>query len=544
MRVKIALALALCALALAIGNAMVRYQSYRHSELTCSAMVEGKWASAIELSHEFKGRPLQEERVANCRCLALLETGSGNQCVAEVEQFWTRDEHSDWLPDPAISRFVISQLWENGKRQEAASRVRQAGLEYPEAPGIAMLEFEIRTQLESEETVLREISRRVTSKSPSGLLLLLADAHINRREYDQALELARLVDESDDLSKLAVQIQTKALGYSNQVTELRKLYNIGLNSSEARAEDLASYSIAMTQMALEDPQHSPVTLLEEALERHEEFSDRELLKDAFHTMLQLLSPVEPGRLAAVQEKAKQVLGEVHEISDEEIGRMSILAEEGETPVGTLVVYPRNPLPGDSLWVSAAEEHLADSTYEQYPIRTGEPVALRRTLGSHPVSWVWKNQSGDTCGSDSIWPLAGRETSHGIERGPCTVAQEYSVETRSGDSKTRVITVILDSADWRILRLLQVRGELPFLSYTEERGTSGTIKSKPAFTAAALRNILFPQSRGESTMVGFAFHLGGEIEAMNFIGKNPLSFLDLFRPEQEDLVTHLARRGRS
>ncbi|MBZ0112877.1 MAG: alkaline phosphatase family protein, partial [Thermoanaerobaculia bacterium] len=150
-----------------------------------------------------------------------------------------------------------------------------------------------------------------------------------------------------------------------------------------------------------------------------------------------------------------------------------------------------------------------------------------------------------CGSGAIWPLPGRPLVSTRERMEmCRPAPPpFTPTLASGDGRVRAFVVLLDSAEWRLVRFLQAREELPTLSFMEATGVSGPINSNPPFTAAALKTILFPRSQGEASVLSLMHGLGREIEGLNFIGANPLASLRWLLPQERDLLETLGAGDR-
>jgi hypothetical protein len=112
----------------------------------------------------------------------------------------------------------------------------------------------------------------------------------------------------------------------------------------------------------------------------------------------------------------------------------------------------------------------------------------------------------------------------------------------GDGRRRVFQVILDCADWRIVRYGLARGELPFFERALASGRRGVLDSYPPFTSLAITKLVRPRKQGVRSFPELVHQLGVEIEGLNFVGRNPLSGLEWVLPEEPELFETFARAG--
>ena len=60
-----------------------------------------------------------------------------------------------------------------------------------------------------------------------------------------------------------------------------------------------------------------------------------------------------------------------------------------------------------------------------------------------------------------------------------------------DGHRRVLAIVLDCADWRLVQYLRTRGELPMLGHLLDHGQRAVLRSEPALTAAAMQSLVHP-----------------------------------------------------
>jgi hypothetical protein len=107
-----------------------------------------------------------------------------------------------------------------------------------------------------------------------------------------------------------------------------------------------------------------------------------------------------------------------------------------------------------------------------------------------------------------------------------------------DGRRRVALVLLDCGDWRILRYLLARGELPVIASLLHAGHRAVLDSDPPLTAAALEALVWPNRRGDASLLGLVHRMGVELAGLASIGDNPFAKLAWVLPESDDLFSTL------
>jgi hypothetical protein len=163
-----------------------------------------------------------------------------------------------------------------------------------------------------------------------------------------------------------------------------------------------------------------------------------------------------------------------------------------------------------------------------------------------VRWVVVRANGTPCESGTV-VAAPPETTVTIERlaaCPDRQAALGSLRGYAADGHRRVFVVIADSGEWRIIRYLQARGELPVLARLEREGSSRLLGSEPPMTSEALRRLVFPQAPTELTFVERINQLGDQIGYLPAVQRHPVAGLALAVRRQASIFEVLAASGHS
>ncbi|MDX1502801.1 MAG: hypothetical protein R3325_10600, partial [Thermoanaerobaculia bacterium] len=154
------------------------------ADRVCAAAAEGRYAAAVELSDGVGGADPAAQRVAECRAVALLETGRREEAVSTLEEQLARRAGDDWLPLPPLTALLIEERRDRGDLQEAADLAYRAAGRYPEAYLLRFLELDLRCRLEDETAVLADARERLqrAGAAESRLRLELAARHGRREE--------------------------------------------------------------------------------------------------------------------------------------------------------------------------------------------------------------------------------------------------------------------------------------------------------------------------------------------------------------------------
>jgi hypothetical protein len=210
-----------------------------------------------------------------------------------------------------------------------------------------------------------------------------------------------------------------------------------------------------------------------------------------------------------------------------------------------LVFQLTDLPEDAvLLVSPDADAPVDADYERFEPPAGGLLALERTEGEAPPRWVVR--TGDrVLGSGVAHPIAGDARPVEIAmREEARIPTPHLRARPPGDGRRRVLLLLLDCGDWRIIRYLMARGELPVLAALLRDGHRAVLDSDPPLTAAALEALVWPLRRGDASLLGLVHRMGGELAGLSSVGENPFEEIAWVLPESDDLFSTLAAGGRS
>ena len=308
------------------------------------------------------------------------------------------------------------------------------------------------------------------------------------------------------------------------------------------ADLAARYALRLSVDHLEDPEASVLTLLRQAIEREDALRDRNVIW-ALHRRL-IVESLAAGRprdaLAAYDAAAGRI--DLSGITRRELEEAVRLAEGGAPRArrGSLRFVAPEGLSAGRFLVSPPPEDAPDAGYKAHPVDGARAVVVDRTLGHHPVRWVFQDADGAVRASGSVWPEAERRLDVVIEpRAAFPEARPVAepAERRAPDGRRRVIAVLADCADWRLTEYLRARGDLPFHDHLFARGHRSVLESRPAFTAAAMQALVWPvgdEADAGAPSLRWMHQLGLELAGLEAVGRNPLDALTWLLPRRSGL----------
>ena len=497
-----------------------RLESLRSEAVACDALAASDLAAAIA------SEPTTWDGQI-CRALALLATGRTDDAVAAVEA-GPLDEQ---LPPPALTRALIQARREEGQLAAASELARRAAIAWPEDAETMVLELQLRSAVEDEDEVLRELGERTDAGSALRRLLVAA-AWIDRTQPQVALEV--LGEAPDGLPPERVELWYRtgllaqaALGEGEATRALVATWK-ATGADPAIVDGF--YAAAVSAHGVPDPDQTFADLLADAAPASEPL-DRPLLTSYLYTRW-IFHLVVDGRI----DDALAVYDDVHErvsmttITRDAIARLDVEIEDGdEGPTAALRVLTDGP--GELL----VEGPTLDAAWTGVPL--GRATLVSVPYSPLPLRWVFRDDQG-VRGSGTTWPAPGKATELVVTSRPPAEASGFERRTRAGDGRRKVLTVILDCADWRITNYLRARGELPVIDAMIAEGWSGVLDSDPPYTAAAMRALVYPVEDRQVTTLGQVHELGMELAGLASIGQNPFAALGQLLPAAPDLFSTL------
>jgi hypothetical protein len=532
-RTALLLALLLASL-LAAGLSWSRLGGERRAAAACDLAGQGRFEEAVQSS---EGLPLAE--VAECRCAALAELGRLEQCLAELEAALVGPEPADFLPPLPLTRLLLARLRDGGRAEAAAPLARRAGASWPDDGMLRYLEFTVRAQVDGEDAAARALAAELESGGGHGDLRLLLAAVFERRGDLAAAARALGVAPPEGQQEAWYRRSLEVAAGRGDVPWMKALCRRWRAEGGAPSLVAAAYVVSLGNYQLSDPERPMPDLYAEAL------ADEDVLPAELAEFVTWRYAAELALLGRSEEALAVYRRGKERYPMEAIGEDELLAGGGgavgasSAAVGTL----RLQVDAARVRVSPPPSASVDSPFEELPVVDGSVVVQRRP-DAHPVRWVALDPGGGVVGSGSARVSAGQDASVEVQaRPPSAASAPWTRSLRPADGKTRIALVIWDCADWRLVRYLQARGELPVLRSLMETGTRAVVRSTPAYTAAAMEALVHPEGPGSSGVLPALHEIGAEIRERRSVPLNPLEPLAWFVPQRDDTAEHFARGDR-
>ncbi|MFQ5418485.1 MAG: hypothetical protein ACE5FL_15770, partial [Myxococcota bacterium] len=512
----------------------------------CEAVDHRDWKTVLAKTRDRVGASDTGHAAAECRCLALLATGAGDACVALLDRALGEDGGDDWAPGPALSVHLIQTWREQGRGRDAAALARRAARRHPEDPTLFYLELETRSGIEDESQVLRELAARVPSRGPHAarMRVSLANRYLFRGDPAGALEVLGLQppEAAGDAAGIWYDTRGMALANGGDVRALREHYDGWRRAGGDPTELAARYALALSIAGLFDPETPTVELLSAAFASSERLDDAKLAEAvAIRLILALISDGRTARAIGVYDEARQRF-ELAGLSRGELERSETHRLLSDTPeghrTGTLRFRVEPSLDGATLWISPDIDLPVDTSFVAMAMPPSARLEVRRTLGTAPQRWVYRDADDRTLASGTVHPVPGRSVDVDIAPRTPRSPERVTLSRRPGDGHRRVALLLLDCGDWRIVEYLRARGELPTLDALFREGHRAVLDSDPPLTGAALEALVWPNRRSDASFVGLVHRVGVELAGLSSIGVNPFAALAWILPEENDLFTTL------
>ena len=566
-----------------------RLDAQRAVSRICDAVAVADWPTALDGSERWVGTSAPGRRVSECRALALMATGEVPAAVELLERQLAAEGNRDWVPDPLLVMLVADDRQKQGRLPAAIELVQRANGDDPTDPDLQYLELDLRSRREPPTRVLDDLTARLEAMGPAAPLLRIriAQRRLARREVEPARAL--LGDSPPPTAGLPggdgwrdewFRVRSALAGVAADPADLAEVVAAWRVAGGNDDEVLAWHALTRSLYQVHDPALPTLTLLESAVERCPAAGEW-LCSTLARRLLGTYQVA--GRTSDALALYDALAGQV----DVGLSRQEILRSEAIRELESAGNPEAPPSParvrfridqataaaaqGDlRLWVTPSDDEPVDSPYRPYPIGSERPVEVLWREGVAPLRWVLRRDLGmggthpDTDGpvlaSGSSWPAAGQALEIRVrpqEDGAVTVAttldatsgdaaarDETTAELRRpADGHRRVLVVILDCADWRLVQYLRARGELPSFGSLLRRGHRAVVESRPAFTAAAIDALTHPAAPQIPTPLARLHELGIELASNTFVGGNPVASLGWLLPERRGLFATLGSGDR-
>jgi hypothetical protein len=513
---------------------------------TCEASAAGDAAAAVAVSEALPAEDLGNPDVRlglECRCAALSRLARGGDCLDMLDAALSDRAGADWVP-PVPQVLALAERWQtHGQAARAADLASRARAANPASPDLIELEARTVAQAESPERAVARLRRRIPELPEAQartLGIVLASQALGVGAFADALTLGGHDPPADPAQVRAwANIRSRAQGALGDRDGLVATLAAWQRRGGHPGEVAANYALLMSHFQLADPTRDWTTLLADAASLPAEGmepSTRERLLARLVTHLALNGRLEEAlrtydeahRTYAMPEISRAELerlaagGAVRGGSSGHRGRVEFHAPGG----GRLLVAPDASEPPDAAWTELVVDEAG-------------PVVVERSAGVAPLRWVWRADavSGGT-GSGLAWVRASGTTNTDIRPGAARRPPSPPGDRRPGDGRPRVWVVVVDCLDWRVLRSLQMRGEMPTMARMLASGWYAVLHQEPALTAAAMEALVYPEPQPPPGVVGVLHQLGTELAGLASVGRNPFGGLSVLMPPRRDLFTLL------
>ncbi len=514
----------------------------------CRAVEEERYGDAIAQSEGLVA-PDEDGRVAaECRCWALLNEGRRDECASLIDDLLQDEEARDWVPHPVLATLVARTRVQQGRAVEAANLARATAEVHPTVLQILELEIQTRSAVEGIQTAHEAIEARIEPGVESlPLQIALAASYLGRFDWQRALAVLGETPPpiGHPLQLLWYENRARAIATGGDIDGLRAHFERWAAAGADPIDLRGRYALRVSVSHLRDPEKTDIELLEEALVDQAKLRDAHLRWALYRRLIgTLIADTRIDDALAVYDEAVAFV-EFPNLDREEIARAAL--PELEAPGGQgpqtgaieFVLAEATDWHG-RLLVSPDPREAPDRDFEAFEFGAYTPVRVERARSYTPQRWVVQDDDGRVRGSGMVWPQVGQTV-------PVRVALRDAaalpgvVTTRPtlpADGRRRVFNLILDCADWRLVQYLRARNELPFLDALLRDGYRAVLESRPAFTAAAMEALVWPEKDREVSFVGLLHQMGLEIGGLSSVGRNPFGFLSAVLPSSESLFDRL------
>lgn len=520
---------------------------------TCAAVDAEKFDEALALSQTGSSATGAGRELAQCRCVAFLSTGNRDACTALLDPLLRTPEAADWVPHPVLTKLMLRTWRSAGEIAPAAELAARAASIHRDDLDLLQLELMLRSASRDEAELLAELEKRLDD-DPSAYAqrLVLALAWSRRAQHADALRVLgeRPPPIDDRLALPWYESRIQAQAGTGDLAAVKATFAAWKNTGWDPVDLAARYALRLSTDQLVDPETPTIELLRRAIATQDQLADRNIVWGLHRRLIaELLVSGQPEAALAAYDEGSKVI-ELAGITRDEIER-AVQRQRAPAAGGLpaeIVFRLSAELSGGVLLLSPGPEEPPDAAYRSLAVPKQGELTLAMGRGLHPRRYVLRDASGTVRASGAFWPEPGTTTrieptltAGGGEREIAPAnddARPKASERRPGDGRRRVIAILPDCGDWRLVGYLRARGELPFHDQLFERGHHAVLESRPAFTAAALQSLVWPAIPRTRTAIDWVHDLGLELAGLEAVGSNPVGFLAWVLPERPNLFETL------
>lgn len=494
----------------------------------CDVAGEGRWEDAARLGAQLGGEGLAPAVGARCHCIALVNAGRPQECVERALVELRRN--AEWVPDDESAIVLLDQLAVQHRAADAAAVVDRI----PPSADARVLLPAIHT-VRTDPHRLERLARRVADLPCCGdahAQLGLAALALERADIALQLVPAQVPPSSPEAATIWADLRSNALAVAGDEAGAMQVMDAWERAGASTGAVAARRARLIGRYRFDHTRFDEY--IDVALARRKDVDDPGLVRFLYFAKLQqLLHANDTAAMAALIAEAKAWDPEFKPSA--ELGRQ--LAGDGAA--GGPATLRFEPPPGMHVLVSPDPAGPADAPFEELTAA----AEVKRTISPWPVRWVLVREDGARCGSGLLWPVAGGAAKPHLAPGPCIPPRPAAVVQRApADGRRRIVVVMLDSMDWRVVRYAFARGEAPFLEHLATVGASGVLVNEPAFTIVALQKLVEPGRQQRVSTFGIVNELGEQLALFEQIGGHPFPVIQSLIPTPPTFFDALAARG--
>ena len=436
----------------------------------CGAAETGDWTRALQNTEGLAIDGSAGRDLAECRCYALLATDRGAECESLMEQLLADPNADGWSPRPPLAIHLIQTHRDAGRIREAADLARRAARQYPDNADLFYLELSTRVSVEDEESVLKELQARIDpeNREATRMRASLATRHLIRGDTDSALQILGPGPPTGNRDAIERWYDTRGMALANagDLGEVQRNYNDWRAAGGDPIILQARYALTLSIAGLADTDATPIELLRNALSSASGIIPERLVEAlATRLILTLVDGDQQAEALAIFDRYQKRF-EFSGLTREELERSMVhhrlASKDDQTLRQTIRFTLPNPAPGSALWVSPPPDESVDSDFGAVEWPESGIIEVTRRIDFAPVRWVHRSAAGDIAASGTVSPLPGSVQEIAISPGELRPPKRVNLHRESADGSRRVILIMLDCADWRLIQYLRTRGELPVL----------------------------------------------------------------------------------
>jgi hypothetical protein len=542
----------LAALAIATGLGVISVQRAEQQAAiveACGAAETGDWKRALQNTEGLSLGGSAGRDAAECRCYALLALDREAECESLMDRLLADPNAESWSPSPSLAVHLIQTRRSAGRIREAADLARRAARRYPGNGDLFYLELTTRVSVDDEESVLRELEARIDpeAREATRMRVSLATRYLIRGDATRALQVLGPGPPRGSRDAIERWYDTRGMALANagDLPGVQRAYDDWRRAGGNPAVLQARYALTLSIAGLADPDATPIELLGDALSSTDGVINERLL-EALATRL-ILTLVDADRqaeaLAAYDRHRErfEFSGFTREELVRSVAHHRLASGRNEALRETIRFTLPNAAPGSTLWVSPPPGEPVDADFVALEWPESGVIEVTRRSDTAPVRWVHRDAAGDVAASGTASPIPGVALDVAVSPGEPRSPERARLHRKPADGSRRVLLMVLDCADWRLIQYLRTRGELPVLDAMLTHGFKAVLDSDPPLTAAALESLVWPGRRGRGSFVGLLHQLGIEVAGLSSVGQNPFDALSWILPRDEDLFSAIGSR---